>query len=347
MKPINDIPISQIVPGKNDRTIFDESGLRELAESIKEHGLIQPITVRYVEDCKQFEIIAGERRFRACKLLGWQTIPAIITVLEDEEASAVTLAENIARKSLDPIDEACAYQTRIESFGWSIEDLSKYAGTSTIHIQFRLKLLKLIPEIHKLIRGGNIQIGYAQILADTNLDSNFQLIAFSRLRDNPKPTMGWFRSIVSELKEKQDQGILFKGPLFDKTCDAKELKTKNTPQPPHPETTTPPKIGRNYKEILLNQINFWEEAAKQWEAIGKPFKRNEYRSAAQALSQVIKKKEKRMKPRKLQREKTLDRMTPKLERKSPRIRLTTNPKGVIKAPCVKRQLSGRIGRGTL
>jgi hypothetical protein len=73
MKPINDIPISQIIPGKNDRTIFDESGLRELADSIKEHGLIQPITVRYVKDFRQFEIIAGERRFRACKLLGWQT----------------------------------------------------------------------------------------------------------------------------------------------------------------------------------------------------------------------------------------------------------------------------------
>ena len=87
MKPINDIPISQIIPGKNDRTIFDESGLRELADSIKEHGLIQPITVRYAEDCKEFEIIAGERRFRACKLLGWQTIPAIITVLKDEATS--------------------------------------------------------------------------------------------------------------------------------------------------------------------------------------------------------------------------------------------------------------------
>jgi ParB/RepB/Spo0J family partition protein len=347
MKPINDIPISQIIPGKNDRTIFDESGLRELAESIKEHGLIQPITVRYVEDCKQFEIVAGERRFRACKLLGCQTIPAIITVLEDQEASAVTLAENIARKSLDPIDEAYAYQSRIESFGWSIEDLSKYAGTSTIHIQFRLKLLKLIPEIQKLIRGGNIQIGYAQILADTNLNSNFQLIAFSKLRDNPKPTMGWFRSIVSGLKEKQDQGILFKGPLFDKTYDAYKFETKSIPEPPHPETTTPPKIGRNYKEILLNQSNFWEEAAKQWEAIGKLFKRNECRSAAQALSQVVKKRENPMKPRKSQREKTLDRITPKLERKRPKIRLTTNPKGVIKAPCVKRQLSGRIGRGTL
>ena len=226
MKPITDIPISQIIPGKNDRTIFDESGLRELADSIKEHELIQPITVRHAKDAKRYEIIAGERRFRAYKLLGWQTIPAIVTDLKDEDASAITLAENIARKSLDPIDEACAYQSRIESFGWSIEDLSKYAGTSTIHIQFRLKLLRLIPEIQKLVRGGNIQIGYAQILADANLDSNFQLLAFSKLRDNPKPTMGWFRSIVSELKEKQDQGILFKGPLFDKTHDANNLRLR-------------------------------------------------------------------------------------------------------------------------
>jgi ParB/RepB/Spo0J family partition protein len=330
MKPIKDIPISRIIPGKNDRTIFDEGGLRELADSIKEHRLIQPITLRHAKDGRLFEIVAGERRFRACKLLGWKTIPAIVTDLKDEDASAITLAENIARKSLDPIDEACAYQSRIESFGWSIENLSKYAGTSTIHIQFRLKLLRLIPEIQKLIRGGNIQIGYAQILADASLDSNFQLLAFSKLRDNPKPTMGWFRSSVSELKEKQDQGILFKGPLFDKTHAANELRTGDIREPPHPETTTPPKIGRNYKEILLNQINFWEEAAEQWDAIGKPFKRNECRSAAQALGQAIKKEEKRMKPRKSQREKSVDRMTPKLERKSSRIRLTTNPKGVLR-----------------
>ena len=101
--------------------------------------------------------------------------------------------------------------------------------------------------------------------------------------------MGWFRSIVSELKEKQDQGILFKGPIFDKTHVTDELQTKNIPQPPHPETTTPPKIGRNYKEILLNQINFWEEAANQWEDIGKPFKRNECRCAAEALTKALSK----------------------------------------------------------
>ena len=317
MKHIKDIPISQIIPGKNDRTIFDDKGLRELADTIKGQGLIQPITVRSAKDGKHFEIVAGERRFRACKLLGWQTIPAIVTTLKDEDASAITLAENIARKSLDPIDEACAYQSRIDSFGWSIQDLSKYAGTSTIHIQFRLKLLRLIPEIQKLIRGRNIQIGYAKILADADLDSNFQLLAFSKLRDNPKPTMGWFRSIVLELKEKQDQGILFKGPLFDKADVINEVQRKDIREPPHPETTTPPKIGRNYKEILLNQIDFWEEAANQWDALGKPFKRNECRSAAQALTQAIKKDEKR--------KKTLDR-TALLNKKSPSIKLTSKSK---------------------
>ncbi len=186
MKPIKDILISQIIPGKNDRTVFDENGLRELADNIKEHGLIQPITVRHAKYGKHFEIIAGESRLRACKLLGWKTIPAIVTDLKDEDASAITLAENIARKSLDPIDEACAYQSRIESFGWSIEDLSKYAGTSTIHIQFRLKLLKLIPEIQKLIRGGNIQTGYAQVLADANLDSNSTGLNRAGKREAPR-----------------------------------------------------------------------------------------------------------------------------------------------------------------
>lgn len=286
MDQINQIPISQIIPGKNDRTVFDEAGLGELADSIKEHGLIQPITVRYTKDCAQFEIVAGERRSRACKFLKWETIPAIIKVMEDEEASAITLAENIARKSLDPIDEARAYQRRIDEFGWTIEDLAKYAGTSSIHIRFRLKLLKLIPEIQKLIRFGNLSLGYAQILADATLDTNFQLTAFATFRDNPKPTPGWFRNIILDLKEKQDQGVLFNGPLFDR-IEKSEIKNEEIPEPPHPSTTTPPKIGHTIKEIIRNQMSFWEEAAKQWDVIGKPFKRNECQSAARALNLAI------------------------------------------------------------
>ncbi len=286
MEQITEILISQIIPGNNDRTIFDETGLRELADSIAEHDLIQPITVRRLKDSDQYEIIAGERRYRACKLLKRERIPAIIKVMEDAEASAITLAENIARKSLDPIDEAQAYQRRINDFGWTIEDLSKYVGTSTIHVLFRLKLLKLIPEIQKLIRFENISLGYAQILADANLDTNFQLAAFAAFRDNPKPTPGWFRTIVLELKEKQDQGVLFNGPLFDGLQD-KEADRQSVPEPPHPATTTPPKIGRTVQEVIKNQMAFWEDAAKQWDVIGKPFKRNECQSAAQALSLAI------------------------------------------------------------
>lgn len=286
MEPINEIPISQIIPGKNDRTVFDEAGLRELADSIKEHGLIQPITVRYTEDCSKFEIITGERRFRACGLLKMETIPAIIRDMKDEEASAVMLTENLNRKNLDPIDEAQAFQTRINQFGWTVEDLAERVKVSSIHIRFRLKLLKLIPEVQRLIRFGNISLGYAQTLADANLDSNFQLTAFAAFRDNPKPTPGWFKNIVLDLKEKQDQGILFKGSLFD-GLEKSEPNGQIIPEPPHPSNTTPPKIGHTIKEVILNQMNFWEEAAKQWNIIGKPFKRNECQSAAQALSLAI------------------------------------------------------------
>jgi len=287
MESINEIPISKIIAGKNDRTVFDETGLLELANSIKEHGLIQPITVRYTQDCNQFEIIAGERRFRACRLLGMEKISAIIKVMDDEEASAITLAENIARKSLDPIDEAHAYQSRIDNFGWTIDDLARYAGTSSIHIRFRTKLLKLIPVVQKLIRFGNISIGYAQILADADLDTNFQLSAFAAFRDNPKPTPGWFRNIIEDLKIKQNQKALFNGPLFDRVYDTPDHQKKELPEPPHPSTSQPPRVGRTLKEIVSNQINFWDKAADDWKSLGKPFKKQECESAAQALRLAI------------------------------------------------------------
>jgi len=122
--------------------------------------------------------------------------PAIVTDLKDEDASAITLAENIARKSLDPIDEACAYQSRIESFGWSIDDLSKYAGTSTIHIQFRLKLLKLIPEIQKLIREGTSRSDMPKSWPVRVWILIFSYWPFQNC-ETIQSHNGWFRSIVS------------------------------------------------------------------------------------------------------------------------------------------------------
>ena len=113
------IPIDSIRRGDNDRQAFDQVALEELSESIRAHGLVQPITIRPMPD-GHYQIVAGERRWRACKLLTWHEIPAIVRDLDDEAASAIMLAENIGRKDLNPIEEANAYHRRMDQFGWSV-----------------------------------------------------------------------------------------------------------------------------------------------------------------------------------------------------------------------------------
>jgi ParB/RepB/Spo0J family partition protein len=285
MEEIKKISISRIVTGDNDRTTFDDKSLKELAENIKDRGLVEPIILRRTG--KVLKLVAGERRLRACILAGLKKIPSVIKSLSEESASAIMLAENVSRKDLDPIDEGAAYQKRIDRFGWTVEAVAKNAGTTTVHVRFRLKLLKLIPELQQLVRGNNLQLGYAQILSDADLDSNFQILAFSKFRDNPNPTPGWFRNIVDDLKQKQNQGILFKGPLFDGSYDSPDIQKKEIIEPPHPSSATPPKNGRTLHEVILNQKSFWEEAANQWDHLGKPFKRNDCKSAALALNLAI------------------------------------------------------------
>lgn len=276
---------NEVVPGNNDRTTFDEAALRELADSIGEHGMIQPITVRLLDDTELYQIIAGERRFRAARLLGWQSVPCLIIDADDEKASALMLAENVARKDLDPIDEARAYQSRIDLFGWTTEQLAERAGVSTVRVLFRLKLLKLNPELQAMIRSANLPIGYAQILADANLDTNRQRIAVAKLRDNANPTPGWFRSIVNILIEQQAQAGLFEDELL--TMQSAPSLPTLADEPPHPSTTQPPKVGRNPRERLQHQIEFWTQAAGRWSAIGKPFKKQECEAAAQALRSAL------------------------------------------------------------
>lgn len=289
MKNITSLNLSEIIPGDNDRTVFDKNDLDELAASIKEHGLIQPITVRILDSETTdpiYQIVAGERRFRACRLLGWDEIPAIIQDLTDEEASAIMLSENISRADLDPIDEALAYQKRIEVFGWSVQDCADKAGVTPVRIQFRIKLLKLRQDLRSLIRTGNLELGYAQIIAGADLDPNFQTLALAALRDNPHPTPPWFRRICGELANKQAQGRMFDDPLFSGT-PALAFEPKPIVEPPHPATTKPPAIGSTPKEIIASQINFWNDAAQEWDEIGKPFKRQECQAASQALQSLL------------------------------------------------------------
>lgn len=285
-KTIALIDLTLIVPGNNDRTVFKQSEIEALANNIKANGLIQPISVRQLPDTELYQIVAGECRFRACQLAELETIAAIALDLSDEEAAILMMAENTRRQDLDPIDEARAYQSRIDRFGWSVKDCAKHAGVSSVRVNFRLKLLKLRADLQNLCRSGNLQLGYAQALADGNLNCNFQMMAIRELRDNPKPTPTWFRKVVSRSLEKQAQGQLFDLPLMGGPM-LEQPQSKRLVEPPHPKTTIPPKSGKSPREIVTKQATFWQEAARAWDELGKPFKRQECEAAAMALKSTL------------------------------------------------------------
>lgn len=280
------IDARSIVPGNNDRTKFDKKALRELADSIAANGLIQPITVRLVEDTDVYQIIAGERRYRATQLLNWQEVPCNVVDKNEEEASLAMLIENVQRNDLDPIDEGRAYASRIKYYGWDVDTLSKKTGLSKIRIQFRLKLISLRPDIQELISSGDLQLGYAQIISDANLDHNFQLVALRHLRDNASPTPAWFRRICSKLLEQQSQAIMFDTPLFGGPV-LEPLHQEVPQEPPTPSTIMPPRKGGTTQDIISNQIKFWQEAASAWNELGKAFKRQECEAAVFALKSTL------------------------------------------------------------
>lgn len=142
---VKEIPVADIVPNRfQPRTIFIEDKIDELAQTISEHGIIQPIVVRKAEE--QYEIIAGERRFRAVSKLGWETIPAIIKEMDDNQTASVALIENLQREELTAIEEAKAYVQLLELQGLTQEALAKRLGKTQSTIANKVRLLKL-PEV--------------------------------------------------------------------------------------------------------------------------------------------------------------------------------------------------------
>lgn len=192
------IALSEIRAGANDRQVFEENALRELAQSIQEHGLAQPITVRPVE--QGYEIVAGERRFRAVSLLGWETIPALVRELSDEQAAAIMLAENTSRVDLDPVTEAKAYQVRQERFGWDVAKIAQAAGVSVQRVRSRVELLVLAEDILHFVARGALPIGHAQAMI--GLDVNRQRIALRVYNKKPLP-LAAFGEVVAELRRHQ------------------------------------------------------------------------------------------------------------------------------------------------
>lgn len=146
------------------RKIFNDEALSDLANSIKEHGVFQPIIVKK-SNIKGYEIIAGERRVRASKLAGLKKIPAIIRAFTDEQMMEIALLENLQRENLSAIEEAIAYRSMIDTLHLTQEELSKKVGKSRSHVTNMLGLLRLPDEVQSMVNKGDITMGHARVLS--------------------------------------------------------------------------------------------------------------------------------------------------------------------------------------
>ncbi|MBH5319308.1 ParB/RepB/Spo0J family partition protein [Paenibacillus sp. GSMTC-2017] len=159
-----EIPLSQLRPNPyQPRKTFDEDSIKELAESIKQHGIIQPIIVRTV--LKGYEIIAGERRFRASQYCGNTTVSAVVRTFTDQQVMEIALIENLQREDLNALEVAIAYQALMDKFKLTQEELSLKVGKSRSHIANFVRLLSLPNEIKEYVSRGTISMGHARALA--------------------------------------------------------------------------------------------------------------------------------------------------------------------------------------
>lgn len=212
------------------RQVFDDDALNELANSIKEHGVFQPIIVK--KSIKGYEIIAGERRVRASKKAGLSSIPAIIRNLDDEQMMEIALLENLQRENLSAIEEAVAYKSMIEKLSLTQDELSKKVGKSRSHITNILGLLRLPSEVQEMVATNQISMGHARVLS--KLEDNNKIIEMAheivnkkipvreleqesenqikkvKIERHPKQTNSDFKYVEELLREKLDTRVKIK-----------------------------------------------------------------------------------------------------------------------------------------
>ena len=169
---LNELRVNPYQP----RKVFKDDALKDLSDSIKEHGVFQPIIVK--KSIKGYEIIAGERRVRASRLAGLEKIPAIVRNLNDEQMMEIALLENLQRENLSAIEEAIAYKSMIEKLSLTQEELSKKVGKSRSHITNILGLLRLPKEVQEMVANNNISMGHARVLS--KLEDDDKIIEMAR-----------------------------------------------------------------------------------------------------------------------------------------------------------------------
>jgi ParB family chromosome partitioning protein len=201
---VPEIDIVEITPNPaQPRKTFDEIALQDLANSIKEHGVIQPITIREV-GVDSYQIISGERRFRASQLAGKTKIPAYIRKADDQQLLVMGLVENLQREDLDPIEIAQSYQRLIEEGNLTQEELGEKVGKNHATIANSLRLLKLPPEIQTGLINGDISEGHAKALLSLS-DENQQKEIYSEIIDKGLSVRAT-EELVKRKKESSKQG---------------------------------------------------------------------------------------------------------------------------------------------
>lgn len=175
-KQIQDIELDKIVPNRyQPRREFSDDSIKELAETLDKDGLLQPIVVR--EDGEDhYEIIAGERRYRAAKSLGWETIPAIVKNMGDDQAASLALIENLQREDLNPIDEAKAYTNLMKLNDLTQTALAKDMGKSQSYVANKLRLLKLDDDVQKALIEGKITARHGRALLNLSEDDQERVL---------------------------------------------------------------------------------------------------------------------------------------------------------------------------
>ena len=160
----NELPINEIIPNRDQpRKTFDESALEELAESIKQHGVLQPLLVRPIPS-GGYQLVAGERRWRACRMAGLNKVPVVIKELTDTETMEIAIIENLQREDLNPIEEAEGLQALIDKCGYTQEEVAASVGKSRPAIANSLRLLRLPQEVRDMTKNGEISAGHARAL---------------------------------------------------------------------------------------------------------------------------------------------------------------------------------------
>lgn len=162
------VPIEYISRNpRNPRRYFDEAELQDLASSIRQHGIVQPVVVRTL-GANQFEIIAGERRWRAAQLAGFTEVPVIVRDVDDRTALEIAIVENVQRADLNPLEEALGYEQLISEHGYTQNDLGEIIGKSRSHVANSLRLLKLPDPVKDMLADGSLSAGHARALVSTS-----------------------------------------------------------------------------------------------------------------------------------------------------------------------------------